>query len=103
MTWEQQLLALKALGGSDTALHIRSEGDWYVRVPGVEIKDKAILRSASGSGTTPQEAVQDCWGIIAGRELVTNAAGPNRKSFRWNGFMWEQLLASAERDLASSG
>lgn len=96
MTWEQQLLALKALGGSGTALHIRAEGDWYVRVPGVEIKDKAVLRSVSGSGTTPQEAVQDCWGVIAGRELVTNAAGANRKSYHWNGFMWKELSAAEQ-------
>jgi hypothetical protein len=96
MTWEQKLLALKALGGSDTALHIRTEGDWYVRVPGVEIKEGPVLRGAGGSGETPEEAVENTWNGIAGRELVVKAMGPGRASFRWNGFMWESIAPNVE-------
>lgn len=95
MNWEQKMLALRALGGSDATLCIRGEGDWYCRVPGVEIKDGAILRSVRGDGSTPEEAVNDCWDNIAGRELVTNATGPDRASHRWNGFMWERLSTAA--------
>ncbi len=89
MNWEQKLLALKALGGSNTSLHIRGEGNWYVRVPGVEIKDRSLLQSVSGDGSTPQAAIEDCWDNISGRTLIVRATSAERSAYLWNGFMWE--------------
>ena len=89
MTPEQKMLALKALS-SDVALRIRSEGDWYISVPGVEIKRACTLQSLSGNGTSPFAAIEDCWNELAGKTLVVKAFGPERAEHRWNGFMWER-------------
>ena len=97
MTWEQQFAAMKALCGiGDCALHMRSPGEWYVSLRGVEVKDGAVLRGAGSSGKSPEEAVMQTWSNIAtnlpsDRYLVIGAMRDDRRAVRWNGFMWEDV------------
>lgn len=67
---------------------------WYTHQP-VEIKGKGILRSVSGNGETPEEAINDHWRQVTelpvGEYIVVCAGTPNRKAVKWNGFMWKPI------------
>lgn len=95
MEWSDKFMAMKALAGNNTAIHARSESDWYVVVPSVEIGGNGILESPAVSGRTPQEAIELEWEsltkIKAGRFLVVNAMKSTRRHVRWNGYMWEDV------------
>ncbi len=93
MTWQQKFMALRAIAGLDTAIHARSETDWYVRMPYVEIGGNGFLSSPSSSGKTPELAVEQAWKDYAEVQpplrCVIDAMGAKRREVRWNGFMWE--------------
>lgn len=90
LTWEQQLAACQAL--SECVLKMRRPGDWYVLQSNVEIGGDGLLRSASGTGISPQGAIEDHFKnmtILGARQYVAvNAMQPARRQVRWNGFMW---------------
>lgn len=84
--------ALDAL--AEIEVKIRKPGDWYVS-QNVEIKDGSMLRSVCGSGSTPQEAIENHWHDVTDdlgpRYLVVHACGNDRRAVRWNGFMWAEV------------
>lgn len=96
LTWEQKLEALQALieYPDNVKVGMRKAGDWYCSVRGVEVKRENILEGRSGNGTTPQEAVENCFlaltTIHEEEVLVRDATTDKRKHFRWNGFMSKQ-------------
>lgn len=92
MDWQHKAAALDAL--AEFEIKFRKMGDWYVS-QNVEIKDSAILRSACGNGSTPDEAIEDHWRQLVDDiaatplYLVTRASSDTkRRAVRWNGFMW---------------
>lgn len=96
MTWEEKLVALQCLG--DTCLIMRRPGDWFVSSR-AEIKQGAILAREYGNGPTPQAAVEDHWRIFVddlppGQYIVTDAYRPERKAYRWTGYMWREVVES---------
>jgi hypothetical protein len=52
---------------------------FYAHFDGVEEKDDCILRSASGQGNTPQEALDKYCRMIEGKLLVKDAYGKERQ------------------------
>lgn len=98
MDWEQKLQALNAL--SECKLVMRKPGDWYVD-QGTSIKEHGgcVLRGSYGNGRTPQEAVEQHWQelteLAANQYLVSkdifDGQTYNRKTVRWNGFMWDHV------------
>lgn len=95
MTWQQQFMALRALGGMDTRIHARSENDWYVLIPGVEIGGNGMLMRVGKSGATPEDAIKQTWqqvlGLSGDKYLVIDTMRDTRRHVKWNGFMWEDL------------
>lgn len=91
---DRQFEALKSIS-RDVTLNMRKPRDWWVHLSGVEIGGDGMLRTSSADGATPQEAVRNAWQRITrlepGQYLVLNAAGPNRRQVRWNGFMWADV------------
>lgn len=88
MTWEQKLMALKAL--TTTEVKMREPGNWYVSAHARAIKSGELARSEYGNGKTPEEAVNDDWSKIAqDHPEVILTGGPVRRVVRWNGYMWE--------------
>lgn len=103
MDFDQKSAALRALAEFTINLRDpyynvgRNDGrpSWYI-LQAIEIKDGSILRGEYGNGHSPEEAILDHWRVIveelpAGRYIVINAAGPNRRAVRWNGFMWAEV------------
>jgi hypothetical protein len=93
MTWEKKFAALKSLAGDfNVSLRMRTPGDWYVDVRGIEVADHNFLTSPTHSGKTPSDAVERCWKehteLPTGSYLVKNAMLPERIAFKWNGYMW---------------
>jgi hypothetical protein len=97
MDWEQKFRAMQALliFKGDAALHMRTPGDWYVGLPGVSLKKEFTLEGVSGSGNTPEEAINSAWKRLTnpglGQYLVTRTLTNPSKAVRWNGFMWEDV------------
>ncbi len=107
MTWEEKLAALQTL--CNTSLRMRAPGDWYVAADGREVQKtgSCVLSGDSGDGTTPQEAVEDDWKIIAEPGLdsyvVLDAMdSEKRREVQWIGYMWKdrpvQSLATRAED-----
>lgn len=93
MNWEEKFAAIKAIGGMDTAITMRSPGDWHVTGTRIEIAHDGMLLSTTEHGRSPQEAVELRWKQLTeltGKQthLVLNAYGDNRRHVRWNGYMW---------------
>lgn len=93
MSWEEKLQALKELD-PETCLCMRSPGNWYVSVKVREIGGDGLLRSSSGEGKTPEEAVNEDWRLMVeelpeGMYIVLNAYKVNRSQFRWGGSEWQ--------------
>lgn len=98
MDWEQKFQALQALliFKGDASLHMRKPKDWYMRLPGVNIKRKHTETSVGESGRDPEEAVTKTW-ITLTSSLPLDArlsidAGNGKRFVRWNGFMWEDVV-----------
>jgi hypothetical protein len=97
MNWEQKFQAMQALliFCGDAALHMRKPGDWYMSLGGVDIRSESSLTSVSGSGKTPQEAVEKTWENVTILKpetyIVTRSVTSPRRAVKWNGFMWEDI------------
>lgn len=98
MTIEQKFQALQALckGGAEAAIYMREPGNWYVFLGGVCIKEKSLLASASGpTGTNPFDAIGKAWEVLTAlspdEHIVIYRGNNNRRSLRWNGFMWADI------------
>lgn len=95
LTWEQQLVAIKAFAGDfNVSLKMRKPGDWYVEAH-MSLGGDGMLLGTYGNGRTPEEAVEDHWRIFAveipdDRYVVATGEQPYRRA-RWNGFMWSLL------------
>ena len=102
MTWEEKLAALKGLGGQ-CYLVMRAPGDWFISQIGAEIlRGHAMLVSETGSGQTPEAAVENAWEVFSSsNRVVINATGHNRREVRWNGYMWEDLHIEGPREVAA--
>ena len=90
LTWEQKLEALNCLG--EAHLVMRSPGDWYV-FQSKSIGGGNFIKSSSGFGKTPQEAVENDWlvyveGLPSDRYIICD----HGKKVRWNGFMWKPVV-----------
>lgn len=97
MTTNQKMLALQALADSwDAAVMIRKDGSWYVHLSHVERKEGGVISSGCGTAATPDEAIDQCWAWATDPKyyMVRNAHGDDRRAFRWNGFMWEEVRES---------
>lgn len=98
MTWEQKFQAIASLlvFKGDASLHMREPGNWYTSFKGLEIKHKSILTSIGATGNTPERAVEYTWDNVTKLELddylVRGAYTTDRRSFRWNGYMWEDVI-----------
>lgn len=97
MNWEQKLLALQAIAFAlGCSLKMRSPGDWYVSLDGIDIKKGNMLIGAYGNGSNPEEAVNATWDRyvtnISAEECVAITTltndGRKRRYVRWNGYMW---------------
>lgn len=103
----QKMAALHALN-PDVSIRYSSnppggrEPFWYLLTPGVEIKDRSVLKSVGGRGANPYEAIEATWSNAAedlpsAQYLVINAADPDRRrAVRWNGFMWADVIEPKE-------
>lgn len=93
MTWEEKLMALRALG--DASLKMRKPGEWYVSQDNVSVTRSGVLRGLCGNGSTPIVAVENHWRhlveSIGTDYIVCRATQRTREAFRWNGFMWERV------------
>jgi hypothetical protein len=92
LDWQQKLAAMMSIA-PDAHLKMKEPGSWYLALPGVEIKSGSVLRSANGRGDTPEAAILDGWDHLTIRlgpteYVVTAAMRDDRRSYRWNGFMW---------------
>lgn len=94
MDWKQKAQALLALTGAfNFALILRDNGSWYVNLRGVERKEGGCLLSGCQNGSSPQEAIEQCWDWATDPKfyMVKNACLPECKAYKWVGFMWQEV------------
>ncbi len=76
---------LSYIVGENLEIHTKISSDgkaiFYVRLPHAEIKGDGFLTSATGSGTTLAKAKKDYCKEIAGKRLVLNAMGEDRREY----------------------
>lgn len=94
MDAKQIYMALRALDPNISILltdtRLKSGEQWYVSAS-LEASDGEILSTISGHADTPEEALQNAWVyVLKAKNIYTKG---NR--YRWNGFMWEQLVKAA--------
>lgn len=89
MDWQQKAEAMSSL--SELSVHIREPGNWYARLPRVEIKEGIVLTSACGNGNCPEAAVENLWDQVAAGQTVVVSAMSNRRVVRWNKYMWQDI------------
>jgi len=94
MNWQQKALALHSLSGTfNFSLHLREDGTWFVNLTGIERKEGRCLSSGCQVAKTPEQAIEGCWAWAteSGYYLVKGASSDDRRAFKWNGFMWEEI------------
>ena len=94
MDWQQKALALQLLvGWQNFSIKMRCVKNWYVRIKGLQRKEKSMLSSGWSQGITPQDAVEQYWewATGSGHYLVLNSYAADRRAVKWNGFMWEDV------------
>lgn len=94
MDWTQKAQALLMITGwYDFSLKLREDGSWYVHHKGIERREGSCLSGGCQHGSTPQEAVEQCWGWATDDRyyLVKDAGLPGRKAYKWAGFMWKEI------------
>ena len=102
LNWEQKFAALQALAEypDNVNLKMRSLGNWYCSVSGIEVRQSNCLVGKYGNGANPQEAIENCFLMLTtlpkDEVLVRNAMTEKRSYFRWNGFMWKQEAEAPE-------
>lgn len=94
LTANQQFKALKALA-DDAYLSMDLDGSWFVNLPHVEIKHGSILSGFGEHKETPEGAIASCFAELTrlpiDQYVVIDSMSKDRKAFRWNDFMWEQV------------
>lgn len=104
MDYQQKAEALAAL--ADLAVMYR-EKQWRIGGPepwycqqSIYVKNGSCMTSTGGNGFTPEEAIDDHWKNITELKpceyLVVNSGTPIRRTVRWNGFMWADILEPKE-------
>lgn len=95
MTWEEKFEALNCLAPG--RLIMRKPGDWYIS-RGIEVTSDSspVLKGMYGNGTSPEQTILNDWDVLVDsikpdEYLVVSAGSVDRKHFRWNGFMWNEL------------
>jgi len=96
MNFDEQWEAINAL--AEASLKKDMNGKWYVSQR-VDIGGDGMLSGFTGRGVTPELAIAEHWrlltGVEEGKYLVLNAASENRKHYRWNKFMWQELTRAS--------
>lgn len=104
MEWQDKFQAIASLDGG-ASLKLRDDGTWYVSAR-IEIGGNGVLMTPCSTGKTPEEAVEDEWANLTTLEpeqyLVVNSFQPDRRHFRWNGFMWQSLPVRFEKPKAGA-
>lgn len=94
MEWYQKFTAILALGPS-ACLRMRGDGSWYVADGHIEVHEGSMLSSPTQAGGTPEAAVNEAWQQLTdlkpGQYLVIHVMTDERRAFRWNGFMWQDV------------
>jgi hypothetical protein len=103
LTTEQKLEAVQALVGPfGVELKMRAPGGWYVSLR-LDIGGDGFLSSAAYNGTTPFAAIDQMWREITnlpeGKYLVVRVADAGERRVRWNGFMWQDVPRTINREL----
>lgn len=92
MTWEQKFSALQALliFSGNAALNMRTPGNWYVTLPGVNKREKHTTSGGCHSGKTCMDAVDQCfdWATKCDWPLEIDNRTGGKRLVQWNGFMW---------------
>ena len=97
MTWEEKVEAINCIAG--VSLHMRFPGNWYA-TSSLSVKRGSLLGSFCGNGKTPQDAIEDYWKQLTNlkdEEYLVSGLYPNRKAFKWNGFMWKEVDEKARQ------
>ncbi len=103
MNWKEKMDALSSLD-DDISIKYREASfiseraleSWYVsqRVE-IKVKGGGVVKSVSGNGNTPEEAIEDHWKQLtelkSDEYIVVNAGSDNRQAVKWNGFMWKRV------------
>lgn len=99
----ERFQALKELSNQTPGAYLSTnvDGEWYMTVKGVEVKDTpSTAKGLGGSGKTADEAVSDCWKnattrLDASQYLVVDGLKDTRKAYRWNGTRWAPVTEPA--------
>lgn len=97
MNWTQKLKAIQAIGRyNEVSLRMRDDYSWYVASVEVDRKEGNVLSSGLQKGNNPEEAVEQWWDWATDLKfyLVTRQSGKDRRAFKWNGFMWQDVEES---------
>jgi len=96
MNYDEKFAAINAIG--EATIKFRRVQDWYVSQR-AEIKNGCFLKSVSGNGLTPAEAIADHWRQLVeipdSNYIVISAMTGDRRAVRWNGFMWADVQERA--------
>jgi len=94
LTTQQKFLAMRSLCDA-TQIRIDLNGNFYVRLPGVERARRGMLSSLGAHADCPIKAIDQTWEQITSltsyETIVVDAMKSQRKEYRWDGFMWKQL------------
>lgn len=94
MDVQQKMAAIKSIAPNSVITWL-SRDKWHCSVPSVEVHTRSTLRSCGGWGPSVEEAINNCWKhmtVIQDDEyLVARAMTPQRRAFRWNEFMWQEV------------
>lgn len=95
MTAYQKLAALTALDADTALVFSKYTGQVFVTMPNVEIGDGCVLSGFTEHRDTFEEAIDAVWQRLTTlpleEHLVYRAMSDQRKHFRWNGYMWQDL------------
>jgi hypothetical protein len=90
MNWEETLYAINAL--RECSLTMSEPGKWFARAPRIERKRPwaSTCEGVCGRAATPEKAVAAYWTKITGEGWIILKDGleAERRTVRWNGFMW---------------
>jgi len=90
LTWEQKFRALNALSEAVVKLDVNNK--WFVSHSYVERKEGGCLATGGGAhADTVDKAVESYWAWLTcpSYQIIVRAYTQQRRTVRWNGFMWE--------------
>lgn len=95
MTTNEKFQAMRALLDDEMNASVRMtvDGDWYVKLPGLEIRKGGLLGGLSEFESNIVDAINAAWKRLttlpAGQYIVIDAMKPSRRAYRWNGYAWK--------------